>query len=98
MDLIRKMPPHARVLGGGVTHFHGILARRTGCATDGGKKLSVNFEAGLVSVERMDEIRQPEPALLAADVRPLLLGGQKRGVEFRRDPAGIKQLSREFSR
>src|ERR1035441_7674984 len=76
-NLVGKITPHPRVLRRRVAKFHRVGVRRTFHVAGNNEIFSIHLQRRFVAVERMDEIRQEQPAVLAADVNPLLLGGAK---------------------
>ena len=76
-NLVREIAPHPRVLCRGMSLQHRVGARRTFHVAGDDKIFFVHLQRRFVAVERMNKIRQQQPAVLAADVNPLLLGGKK---------------------
>ena len=80
-NLARKIPDHPRVLRRWMTLRHRVSALRAFWAGTGADFTAVDFKRRPVAVERMDKIRQPQPAVPSADVNPFLEAGQKRAIK-----------------
>ena len=76
-NLVRKISPHPRVLRRGVAGRPGIGARRTFHIGGDANFRVIHLERRFVAVQRMNEAGHAQPTVLAADVNPLLVGGEK---------------------